>query len=138
MRSPESPKNLVMHTSRIPKELLKNRSLVFRHYLMTFLNKMLEKGNTPEEVNIFKCFLIFKVEGGDSKQPGQYRPIPIPSNILRLLTVRICEKMASIVEEQRLLEEEQLGFHRKRLPLMHVLSSIPLSKRQSERMTICS
>ena len=75
---------------------------------------MLEKGNTPEEVNIFKCFLIFKVEGGDSKQPGQYRPIPIPSNILRLLTVRMCEKMTSIVEEQGLLGEEQFGFRRKR------------------------
>ena len=51
-----------MHTSRIPNELLKNGSSVFKHYLMTFLNKMLEEGHVPEELNIGKCVLILKVE----------------------------------------------------------------------------
>ena len=46
---------------RIPNELLKHGSSTFKHYLMHFLNKILEEGSVPEELNIGKCVLIYKV-----------------------------------------------------------------------------
>ena len=45
----------------IPNELLKNSGTKFRAYLHTFLNKMLELGKVPQELNAGKCMLIFKV-----------------------------------------------------------------------------
>ena len=54
------------------------------------------------------------LQGGDTTKPVNYRPITIPSNILRLVTVRMCKKMTDIVEEHKLLGEEQFGFRRKR------------------------
>ena len=45
----------------IPNELLKNTSVSFRMYLITFLNRILEKGEVPEELNVGKCMLVFKV-----------------------------------------------------------------------------
>ena len=47
-------------------------------------------------------------------QPAQYRPLTIPSNMLRLLTVRLCDDMSSIAEEQQMLGPEQFGFRKKR------------------------
>ena len=56
-------------------------------------------------------------KGGDSLQPSQYRPITIPSNLLRLVTVRVSQRMADIVEKNGMLGEEQFGFRRKRSTL---------------------
>ena len=113
---------------RIPNELLKNGSSTFKHYFVQFLNRVMGEGSVPEELNIGKCVLIYKIytgmlqsldlaiitKGGDSQQPSQYRPITIPSNILRLITIRMCRKMTSIVEENGILGEEQFGFRRNR------------------------
>ena len=59
-------------------------------------------------------------------QPAQYRPITIPSNMLRLLTVRMCGDMSSIAEEHQMLGPEQFGFRRKRstIDAVFVLSTI--------------
>ena len=46
---------------QIANELLKNTGFQFRLYLQSFINKMLENGSIPEELNIGKCFLIHKV-----------------------------------------------------------------------------
>ena len=46
--------------------------------------------------------------------PTNFRPITIPSNILRLVTVRMCDLMTDIVEENKLLGPEQFGFRRGR------------------------
>ena len=46
--------------------------------------------------------------------PSNYRPITVPSSILKILTIRMCEKMTKIVEENKLLGPEQFGFRRKR------------------------
>ena len=56
-------------------------------------------------------------QGGDSLQPSMYRPITIPSNILRLLTVRMCKYMTEAAEANMLLGQEQFGFRRKRSTL---------------------
>ena len=53
-------------------------------------------------------------QGGDTASPVNYRPITVPSNILRLITVRMCRIMTNIIEENKLLGEEQFGFRRKR------------------------
>ena len=41
-----------------------------------------------------------------------YRPITIPSNLLRILTVRMCKHMTNVAEANGLLGPEQFGFRR--------------------------
>jgi hypothetical protein len=46
----------------IPNELLKNSSPKFKHYLLIFLNQILEDGAVPGNLNVGKVMLIHKVE----------------------------------------------------------------------------
>ena len=46
---------------RLSNELLMNTSLKFRHYILIFLNKILQDGKVPKDLNIGKCMLIYKV-----------------------------------------------------------------------------
>ena len=46
---------------KIPNELLKNSGFKFKLYLQTFLNRVMEDGNVPQDLNIGKCMLIYKV-----------------------------------------------------------------------------
>ena len=46
--------------------------------------------------------------------PINYRPITVPSNLLRLITVRMCKLMTKIVEEEGILGPEQFGFRKGR------------------------
>ena len=61
-----------------------------------------------------KVYKDFIPQGGDALQPSQYRPITISSNILKILTNRMNEKMMEIAEENKLLGPEQFGFRKKR------------------------
>ena len=45
----------------IPNELIKNTSFHFKLYLQTFLNRIIEDGEVPPDLNLGKCMLIFKV-----------------------------------------------------------------------------
>ena len=45
----------------ISNELLKHSSFQAKLYLQTFLNKIIQDGEVPEELNKGKCMLIFKV-----------------------------------------------------------------------------
>ena len=45
-------------------------------------------------------------------EPCQFRPITVPSNLLRLITVRMCGLMTSAAEENHLLGDEQFGFRK--------------------------
>jgi hypothetical protein len=45
----------------IPNELLKNSSPKFKHYLLIFLNQILEDGAVPGTLNVGKVMLIHKV-----------------------------------------------------------------------------
>ena len=133
---------------QIPNELLKNCSQHFKQYLLAFLNQIIKDGKVPPEINIGKCMLIHKVtklslysqfnlkiqQGGDSLSPAQYRPITIPSNILRLLTVRMCAGMTEAAESNGLLGPEQFGFRRGRstVDAVFVLSTL-LKKAKSKR-----
>ena len=58
-------------------------------------------------------------QGGDTASPVNYRPITVPSNILRLITVRMCRIMTNIIEENKLLGEEQFRF---RGNMLHLFS----------------
>ena len=73
-------------------------------------------------------------QGGDSLQPGHYRPITIPSNLLRLITVRMCTLMTDVAENDGLLGAEQFGFRRGKstLDAVFVLSSL-LMKAKCKR-----
>ena len=46
--------------------------------------------------------------------PSNYRPLTVPSNFLRVLTLRLCDKITKIVEEKKLLGKEQFGFRKGR------------------------
>ena len=45
----------------IPNELLKNTGDKFRFYLQSFLNKVLDTGSIPPDLNVGKCLLVHKV-----------------------------------------------------------------------------
>ena len=45
----------------VPNEMLKNAGFKFKNYLLIFLNKILDEGIVPEELNKGKCMLIHKV-----------------------------------------------------------------------------
>ena len=70
-------------------------------------------------VQLFFCIekLFPKSQGGNSLEPSQYRPVTMPSNLLRLVTVRMCDMMTRAVEDNNLLGEEQFGFWRGRSTL---------------------
>ena len=55
-----------------------------------------------------------------------YRPITIPSNLLRLLTVRMCKKMTEVAEANNMLGQAQFGFRKGRstLDAAFVLSAL--------------
>ena len=59
-------------------------------------------------------------------QPSMYRPITVPSNILRLITVRMCKRMTKIVEEKGMLGPEQFDFRKGRntLDAVFVLTTL--------------
>ena len=45
----------------IPHEFLKHSGFGFRHYLLLFLNKIIQDGKVPSVMNIGKCMLVHKV-----------------------------------------------------------------------------
>ena len=47
----------------IPNELLRQSSHKARLYLQTFLNKIIEDGEVPQDLNVGKCMLIFNFLG---------------------------------------------------------------------------
>ena len=55
-----------------------------------------------------------------------YRPITIPSNLLRLLTLRMCKRTTEVAEANNMLGQEQFGFRRGRstLDAAFVLSAL--------------
>ena len=128
------PNGKAAGADNLANELLKNSSYRSKFYLQSFLNKIIQDGEVPVELNRGKCMLVFKVQseniinnqldlndspfqGGDALQPSQYRPITIPSNILRLLTVRMCKQMTEAAEKNGLIGQEQFGFRKNRSTL---------------------
>ena len=55
------PNGKAAGVDNVPNELLKNSNFTFRLYLLTFLNKIMDLGEVPEELNTGKCMLIYKV-----------------------------------------------------------------------------
>lgn len=67
-------------------------------------------------------------------EPSNYRPITIPSNLLRLVTVRMAKTMTDLAEKHGLLGPEQFGFRRGRstLDAVFVLQTL-LMRAKSKR-----
>lgn len=57
----ELPNGKAAGIDNIPNELLKNSSQHSKYYLQTLLNKILQDGEVPPDLNKGKCMLIFKV-----------------------------------------------------------------------------
>ena len=55
------PKNKATGYDAISNELLTNSGPRFKQYLLIFLNKILEEGSVPQNLNQGKCVLIHKV-----------------------------------------------------------------------------
>ena len=62
-----------------------------------------------------------------------YRPLTVPSNILRLITARMCNKMTKIAEREGMVGQEQFGFRKGRstLDAVFVLTTL-LSKAKAK------
>ena len=46
---------------RVPNEILKNSSYLFKQYLLVFYNQIISDGAVPESLNQGRCILIYKV-----------------------------------------------------------------------------
>ena len=81
------------------------------------------QGSLGKKKQILKSIIL---QGGNSLQASQYRPITVPSNILGLITSRMCRKMSDIVERHGLLSEAQFGFRKGRstVDAIFVLTSL--------------
>ena len=86
------------------------------------------------EVESGNDLIFLKHQGGNSLEPSQYRPMTVPSNLLRLITVRMCDLMTTAAEENHLLGEEQFGFRKGRstLDAAFVLTTL-LKKAKNKR-----
>ena len=62
-------------------------------------------------------------------EASQFRPITVPSNLLRLITVRMCGLMTSAAEENHLLGDEQFGFRKGRSTIDAVFVLTTLIKK---------
>ena len=51
----------------VPNELIKNSGDKFKSYLLLFLNRIMDEGAVPEELNKGKCLLIHKVSKNTQK-----------------------------------------------------------------------
>ena len=58
----ELPNNKAAGVDNISNEMIKNSNQTFRLYLQTFLNRIIEDGEVPPDLNIGKCVLVHKVE----------------------------------------------------------------------------
>ena len=85
----------------IPSEVLKYADDNLLQYLLIFYNKILKLGIVPESLNVIKCVLIHK--SGDTLDLLNYRPIAIPSCLLRPITIRLSKDMSRIAETEGLL-----------------------------------
>ena len=81
--------------------MLKYSCGALKEYLLAFYNKILEQGQVPENLNAIKCVLIHK--SGDTLDMLNYRPIAVPSCLLRPITIRLAEDMSQIVEQEGIL-----------------------------------
>ena len=114
----------------LPAEVLKFHSPTLLTYLLIFYNNIFQVGLVPEMLNLMKCILLHK--GGDSLNLLQYRPISVPSCLLRVITVRMAEDMSRIAELFLLLGPEQFGFRMRRSTLdAAYLLSVLLQKVRS-------
>lgn len=64
----ELPCNKASGYDAIPNELIKNASTRFKHYLLIFLNQILQDGVVPQTLNNGKCMLIHKVNPANMYQ----------------------------------------------------------------------
>ena len=55
------PSNKASGFDNISNEMLKHSSFTFRLYFQTFLNRIIEEGEVPSDLNIGKCLLVYKV-----------------------------------------------------------------------------
>ena len=46
---------------RVPNEIIKNSSFLFKQYLLVFFNQIISDGSVPESLNQGRCILIYKV-----------------------------------------------------------------------------
>ena len=46
---------------RVPNEVLRNCSKVFKQYLLIFFNQIISDGSVPELLNHGRCILVYKV-----------------------------------------------------------------------------
>ena len=85
----------------------------------------------------FQLLFMIILQGGDSLEPSNYRPITIPSNLLRLITVRMAKSMAALAEEHGMLGPEQFGFRRGRHLGCCVCAPDTSHESQVKTLTLC-
>lgn len=102
----------------LPRVVKEVRDEISPH-LMTIFNRSLETGDVPQDWREANVTPLFKK--GDTRKPGNYRPVSLTSVVGKLLESIIVDKLAAHLEGNNLLKNSQHGFRRHRSCLTNLL-----------------
>lgn len=101
---------------KITNELLKGTLEELVPILTSMFNEILKKGQIPSQWKTSHIILLFKK--GQKEDIGNYRPISLMSNIYKIYSKVILERISKQLDENQ--PREQAGFRRKFSTLDHI------------------
>ena len=90
--------------------MLKSCAEFFLPIVTSIVNLSLRTGVVPDQCKKAKVIALFK--GGDSENPGSYRPISIISAIAKVLETIVKTRIMIHISSNRILSKSQFGFSR--------------------------
>ena len=95
---------------RISAELLKNLNEQFHKVFVQFFNRILERGDFPEEWAVGIIVLLFK--GGDKGNLDNYRGITLLSIFGKLFVGILLQRLNKTVSTYNILNETQIAYRK--------------------------
>lgn len=92
----------------VPSILLKQCASQICQPLADIINASFNEGKFPSSLKMSKVIPIFKK--GDRSQPGNYRPIALPSAFSKVFEVALSRRLIKFLNDNQLLSLNQYGF----------------------------
>ena len=103
----------------VKNEYLKNSLPKMMDIYVKMFNRILDTGNFPESWGKGVIVPIYKQKGA-RQDPNNYRGITLLSNVSKLFTSIINDRLTRYIEENELLERNQTGFRKAHSTLDHI------------------
>lgn len=117
-------------------QIIKNNSNVFAPQLSKLINKNFEKCEFPIELKIAKVISLHK--GGQKEDPGNIRPISIPTSFSKIYENVIHSRMVSFAKKFKLINENQFGFVEKSNTTTAVINLVTELQTAIDKKKSCS